>query len=193
MDYRTLAQVTEPQWPIVGGPDLYFGGTAYDNKQGLGQQTATAAESGALDGFDLPADTPATTAPRRVGAINVLRTPALYTPGTLINLTPVLRDRHGPADAVHQPRRRRRAAHRRRRGEPVVMGGEERDGHGRSSSVKTRRSGWGCCAARAATAPVGPDGRRPPARALPSRSRPNQYAPRDDRSSETCQVRANPE
>jgi hypothetical protein len=28
-----------------------------------------------------------------VGAINVLRTPALYTPGTLINLTPVLRDR----------------------------------------------------------------------------------------------------
>ena len=92
MDYRTLAQVTE-QWPVVGGSDLYFGGTAYDNHQGLGQQTATAAESGALDGFDLPADTPATTAPRRVGAINVLRTPALYTPGTLINLTPVLRDR----------------------------------------------------------------------------------------------------
>ena len=92
MDYRTLAQVTE-QWPVVGGSDLYFGGTAYDNHQGLGQQTATAAESGALDGFDLPADTPATTAPRRVGVINVLRTPALYTPGTLINLTPVLRDR----------------------------------------------------------------------------------------------------
>jgi NADH-quinone oxidoreductase subunit G len=92
LDYRTLAQVTE-QWPVVGGSDLYFGGTAYDNHQGLGQQTTTAAESGALDSFDLPADTPATTAPRRVGAINVLRTPALYTPGTLINLTPVLRDR----------------------------------------------------------------------------------------------------
>nr|MBP6787848.1 NADH-quinone oxidoreductase subunit NuoG [Promineifilum sp.] len=92
MDYRTLAQVTE-QWPVVGGSDLYFGGTAYDNRQGLGQQTATAAESGTLDGFDLPADTPALAAPRRVGAINVLRVPALYTPGTLINLTPVLRDR----------------------------------------------------------------------------------------------------
>ena len=92
MDYRTLAQVTE-QWPVVGGSDLYYGGTAYDNHQGLGQQTAAAAESGPLDSFDLPADTPATAAPRRVGAINVLRTPALYTPGTLINLTPVLRDR----------------------------------------------------------------------------------------------------
>jgi len=92
LDYRTLAEVTE-QWPVVGGSDLYYGGTAYDNRQGLGRQTTTAAESGAVDSFDLPADTPATAAPRRVGVINVLRTPALYTPGTLINLTPVLRDR----------------------------------------------------------------------------------------------------
>ena len=28
----------EPQWPEVGGEDLYFGGTAYANKQGLGVQ-----------------------------------------------------------------------------------------------------------------------------------------------------------
>jgi predicted molibdopterin-dependent oxidoreductase YjgC len=92
MDYRTLAQVTE-QWPVVGGSDLYYGGTAYDNNQGLGQQTAAAAESGALESFDLPADAPAATASRRAGAIDVLPIRALYTPGTLINLTPVLRDR----------------------------------------------------------------------------------------------------
>ncbi len=92
MDYRTLAQVTE-QWPVVGGSDLYYGGTAYDNHQGLGQQTAAAAESGAVESYDLPADTPAAATLPRVGAVNVLPVRALYTPGTLINLTPVLRDR----------------------------------------------------------------------------------------------------
>ena len=39
LSYDTLAAV-EPQWPEVGGEDLYFGGTAYANKQGLGVQLA---------------------------------------------------------------------------------------------------------------------------------------------------------
>ncbi len=33
--YGTLAEVSE-QWPIVGRGDLYYGGTTYENKQGLG-------------------------------------------------------------------------------------------------------------------------------------------------------------
>ena len=37
--YRSLAEVTE-QWPIVGRGDLYYGGTTYENKQGLGVQLA---------------------------------------------------------------------------------------------------------------------------------------------------------
>ncbi len=37
--YRKLAEVTE-QWPIVGRGDLYYGGTTYENKQGLGVQLA---------------------------------------------------------------------------------------------------------------------------------------------------------
>jgi len=37
--YRKLAEVTE-QWPIVGRNDLYYGGTTYENKQGLGVQLA---------------------------------------------------------------------------------------------------------------------------------------------------------
>lgn len=35
--YARLAR-TEEQWPVVGGRDLYFGGTAYKNDGGLGQQ-----------------------------------------------------------------------------------------------------------------------------------------------------------
>lgn len=37
LDYTQLAQV-EPQWPIVDRKDLYYGGTTYGNKQGLGVQ-----------------------------------------------------------------------------------------------------------------------------------------------------------
>ncbi len=39
LSYTVLAQV-EPQWPEVGGDDLYFGGTAYLNRQGLGVRLA---------------------------------------------------------------------------------------------------------------------------------------------------------
>lgn len=35
--YQKLAEVTQ-QWPIVGRGDLYYGGTGYENKQGLGVQ-----------------------------------------------------------------------------------------------------------------------------------------------------------
>ena len=96
MDYRTLAQVEE-QWPVVGGSDLYYGGTAYDNRQGMGQQWALAAEASAteaaaVESYELPVETPAAAATRS-GALNVLRIPALYTPGTLINLTLLLKNR----------------------------------------------------------------------------------------------------
>lgn len=104
MDYRTLAHV-EPQWPIVGGPDLYFGGTAYDNKQGLGQQWVAAAETGAATSFELPIE-----APQGItgGGFRIMRIPALYTPGTLINHTDLLAKRMArptlylnPTDAVN--------------------------------------------------------------------------------------------
>ena len=102
LDYRTLAHV-EAQWPIVGGPDLYFGGTAYANRQGLGQQWAAAAETGALPSYELPLDGPAG---RSGGGLRVMRIPALYTPGTLIDHTDLLNRRMArpalylnPADA----------------------------------------------------------------------------------------------
>ncbi len=41
VSYLTLAEVAD-QWPIVGRGDLYYGGTTYENKQGLGVQLALA-------------------------------------------------------------------------------------------------------------------------------------------------------
>jgi NADH-quinone oxidoreductase subunit G len=42
VSYARLAEVTE-QWPIVGRGDLYYGGTGYENKQGLGVTLALVA------------------------------------------------------------------------------------------------------------------------------------------------------
>jgi NADH-quinone oxidoreductase subunit G len=46
MTYPALA-VTKEEWPPVGGDDLYFGGTAYDNRGGVGLQLPALVE---LDG-----------------------------------------------------------------------------------------------------------------------------------------------
>ena len=45
VSYTDLAQIQE-QWPIVGRHDLYYGGTTYDNNQGLGMQLTSSAERG---------------------------------------------------------------------------------------------------------------------------------------------------
>ncbi len=39
INYATLAKVTQ-QWPMIGRGDLYYGGTSYENKQGLGVHLA---------------------------------------------------------------------------------------------------------------------------------------------------------
>ena len=41
VSYLNLGEVAD-QWPIVGRGDLYYGGTTYENKQGLGMQLAMA-------------------------------------------------------------------------------------------------------------------------------------------------------
>ncbi len=87
MDYRALAWV-EKQWPDVGGDDLYYGGNAYENRVGLGMQWAVAAESGAVDHFEV--NDVAESAPTGVALV---RTAALFTPGTLINHTDLLKPR----------------------------------------------------------------------------------------------------
>ena len=51
LDYAKLAEVNS-QWPIVGRGDLYYGGTTYENKQGLGVQLSNAAQR--AEKFSLP-------------------------------------------------------------------------------------------------------------------------------------------
>ncbi len=45
ISYIKLTEVSE-QWPIVGRGDLYYGGTTYENLQGMGAQLAPAAQHG---------------------------------------------------------------------------------------------------------------------------------------------------
>lgn len=45
VSYLRLAEVV-PQWPIVGRKDLYYGGTTYENSQGLGVQLPPASQRG---------------------------------------------------------------------------------------------------------------------------------------------------
>jgi NADH-quinone oxidoreductase subunit G len=45
LTYQALAEA-EDQWPHVGGDDLFFGGTAYANTQGVGVKLASTAERG---------------------------------------------------------------------------------------------------------------------------------------------------
>lgn len=45
LNYARLAEV-KPQWPMVGRGDLYYGGTTYENKQGLGAHLSNAAQRG---------------------------------------------------------------------------------------------------------------------------------------------------
>lgn len=61
VSYKTISAV-EDQWPIIGRSDVYYGGTTYDNSQGLGQQLQPAAQKGtavplkALNSEDLAAE-----------------------------------------------------------------------------------------------------------------------------------------
>ncbi len=84
LDYRTLA-ITQDQWPDVGGEDLYYGGNAYENRTGLGEQWPIASA-------ETPFDVPAIESSASDG-LNVVWTAALYTPGTLINESEMLADR----------------------------------------------------------------------------------------------------
>lgn len=90
MDYRSLAQV-EKQWPNVGGDDLYYGGNAYENRSGLGQQWP-ASSAGGFEPIDAP-DSPFLA---QTDGLCVVRIAALYTPGTLLNQSPIIASRFAP-------------------------------------------------------------------------------------------------
>jgi NADH-quinone oxidoreductase subunit G len=87
INYRSLAW-TEQEWPMVGGDDLYYGGTSYKNESGLGQQWPVVAENAPVDRFDVP-DIVKSSAEGLV-AVGI---DALYTRGSLIDKSKVLEPR----------------------------------------------------------------------------------------------------
>jgi NADH-quinone oxidoreductase subunit G len=89
MTYRTLAESVE-QWPPVGDNDLYFAGTSYDNRSGVGVQWPVSAES--EDGLEQYALAPETAVPADDG-LAVVEARTLYRPGILIARTKLLAER----------------------------------------------------------------------------------------------------
>ncbi|MFM8321821.1 MAG: molybdopterin oxidoreductase family protein, partial [Chloroflexota bacterium] len=100
LNYRKLAEV-EQQFPIIGRSDLYYGGTGYENKQGLGAVLALQGAAPALawpqvGEFKLP----------KLGAVAFPIT-CLYDHGTTLAPSTLLQERIceafveiGPADAA---------------------------------------------------------------------------------------------
>jgi NADH-quinone oxidoreductase subunit G len=97
LNYRMLAEVHE-QWPLIGRSDLYYGGTGYDNHQGLGKQLP-AAQGGAarltwpeVETFRLP----------RLGAMAFPIT-RLYDCGSTMVHARILEERIGEPFVVISP------------------------------------------------------------------------------------------
>ncbi len=84
LDYQKLAE-THEQWPIVGRQDLYYGGTTYDNHQGLGVVLNL------LPAADLPQVQPAAAAPAH--GLLVVPVTRLYDQGQTLQATELLNQR----------------------------------------------------------------------------------------------------
>ena len=100
LSYPALAQVHE-QWPIVGRGDMYYGGTTYENTQGLGVQLASAAQRGQTASLAWPeAVTGPSVAENGLIAVPVTR---LYDRGTLTWPSTLLHQRIPEACLVLNP------------------------------------------------------------------------------------------
>lgn len=89
LDYGKLAEVHQ-QWPIIGRDDVYYGGTTYDNSQGLGVQLASGAERGETPALSF--DAPIELDRPKAGLLAVPIT-VLYDRGATLELSAVLAPR----------------------------------------------------------------------------------------------------
>lgn len=96
LNYQKLAEVEE-QWPIIGRNDLYYGGTSYENSQGLGKTLPLPGDLPSLSWPSLP-DTP-------LPKMGMLAFPVtrLYDQGTTLVPTQLLKERIGEPYAVLNP------------------------------------------------------------------------------------------
>jgi NADH-quinone oxidoreductase subunit G len=92
ISYRELAEVS-PQWPIIGRGDLYYGGTSYENTQGLGVQLTPAAQRG--ETFELPDVKLAKSARPKEGELLGVPVTKLYDRGLTVSTSELLHQRIG--------------------------------------------------------------------------------------------------
>ena len=99
VSYATISAV-EDQWPIIGRSDVYYGGTTYDNSQGLGQQLQPATQKGKT--VPLKAMEPQDLAANEEGEILAVPVSILYDRGQTVLPTTLLDQRiPGPYVVIH--------------------------------------------------------------------------------------------
>ena len=100
LSYAKLAEVSE-QWPIVGRGDLYYGGTTYENTQGLGIQLISAAERGEMVSIpDVQKETELRPKEDELLAVPVTK---LYDRGATVAPAELLNERIGEATIALHP------------------------------------------------------------------------------------------
>ncbi|MEP0807012.1 MAG: NADH-quinone oxidoreductase subunit NuoG [Chloroflexota bacterium] len=100
LTYAKLAEV-RPQWPIVGREDLYYGGTTYENTQGMGAQLSAAAGRG--EKVSIPrVEREAVVRPKEKELLAVPVT-KLYDRGTTVLPSELLHPRIGEARVILHP------------------------------------------------------------------------------------------
>jgi NADH-quinone oxidoreductase subunit G len=100
LNYAKLAEVTE-QWPIVGRGDMYYGGTTYENKQGLGAQLTNAAGRG--ETYKLPAAKKAKSLRPKEGEVLAVPVTKLYDMGATVLPAALLAERIGEPSVTLNP------------------------------------------------------------------------------------------
>ena len=100
LNYARLAEV-RPQWPIVGRGDLYYGGTTYENTQGMGVQLSAAATRG--EKVNIP-KVQREAAPRpKENELLAVPVTKLYDRGTTVLPAGLLHERIGEASVILHP------------------------------------------------------------------------------------------
>ncbi|MEX1071983.1 MAG: NADH-quinone oxidoreductase subunit NuoG [Anaerolineales bacterium] len=99
IDYGKLSAVVE-QWPIIGRADVYYGGTTYDNSQGLGVQLSSGAERGHSPALSFEAPVEREAIKDGLLAVPVTR---LYDRGNTVLPSKLLHDRLEAPQVVLNP------------------------------------------------------------------------------------------
>jgi len=100
LDYVKLAEV-KSQWPIVGRGDVYYGGTTYENTQGLGVQLSAAATRG--EKVSIPKVQKEAVARPKENEMLAVPVTKLYDRGTTVLPAELLHERIGNASVVLHP------------------------------------------------------------------------------------------